>query len=69
MLLYIYIYIWANPSLGGTTNNHLKEWLWNQSWPNHFPSPFPLNVFTTIIGFFFHACLKIWLEIHFGLKK
>jgi hypothetical protein len=44
-----------NPSLGGTINNHLKEWLRNQSWPNHFPSPFPLNVFTTIIGFFFNV--------------
>jgi hypothetical protein len=36
----------ANPSLGGTTMNHLKEWLRNQKWPKHFPRPFLKNVFT-----------------------
>jgi hypothetical protein len=55
-----------NPSLGGTTRNHLKEWLKNQKWPNHFHSPFSLNVFT-IINFLFSclfiACHNIWLEV------
>jgi len=31
---------WRNPSLGGTTRNHLKEWLRNQKQPNHFFGPF-----------------------------
>jgi hypothetical protein len=35
----------ANSSLGGTSKNHLKEWLKNQKWPNHFPRLLPLNVF------------------------
>jgi hypothetical protein len=44
----------ANSSLGDTTGNHLKEWLKNQKWFNHFLGPFPLNVFTTI-NFFSHV--------------
>jgi hypothetical protein len=35
-------------SMGGTTSNHLKEWLRNQKWPNHFPEPFTLIFFATI---------------------
>jgi len=30
----------VNPSLGGTTRNHLKEWLKNQKQPNHLSGPF-----------------------------
>jgi hypothetical protein len=36
----------------GRKHSHLKEWLMNQKQPNHFPRPFTLNVFTTIIFFF-----------------
>jgi hypothetical protein len=34
----------VNPSLDGTTKNHLKEWLRNQKQPNHFPRLFKKNV-------------------------
>ncbi len=59
----------ANPSLGGTTKNHTKEWLRNQNWSNGFSTPFSLNVFITIIFFShvyqFHVlvyCHKLLLE-------
>jgi hypothetical protein len=44
---------WVNPSLGGTTRNHLEEWLKNQKQPNHFSRPFLLNVFIAINYYFF----------------
>jgi hypothetical protein len=62
-----------NPSLGGTIENHPKEWLWNQKWPNHFPRPFILNLFTAIIIIFYHFyqlhALIYGLEVYFGIKK
>jgi hypothetical protein len=57
---------WVNPSLGGTIKNHLKEWLGNQKWTNHFLGPFPLNVFKTINCFFSHVYLLHALI--YGLK-
>jgi hypothetical protein len=57
---------WDEPCLGGTTRNHLKEWLRNQKRPNCFPKPFTLNVFTTII-FFLMFINYIWLEVYFGI--
>jgi hypothetical protein len=62
----------ANPSLGDTIRNHFKEWLKNKKWPNYFLGPFLLNVFTTINCYFSClsiACLNIWLEVYFGIKK
>jgi hypothetical protein len=62
----------ANPSLGGTTRNHLKEWLKNQKHPNHFFGPFSLNVLTTINCYFLGlsiACFNIWLEVYLGILK
>jgi hypothetical protein len=62
--------LWANPSLGGTTRNHIKEWLRNQKQPNHFFEPFLLNVFT-IISYYYSclsiACFNIWLEVYLGI--
>jgi hypothetical protein len=61
-----------NPSLGGTTRNHLKEWLKNQKWPNHFHWPFSLNVFTTInflLSCLSTTCHNIWLEVYFEIKN
>jgi len=57
----------VNPSLGGTTRNHLKEWLKNQKQPNHFLGPFSLNVFTIIIFFscLSIACTNICLQFYF----
>ncbi len=52
--IFYFIHSQANPSLGGTIKNHLKKWLRNQKWPNHFPQPFLLNIFTTI-NFFSHV--------------
>jgi hypothetical protein len=39
--------------------------------PNHFPKPFPSYVFTTTIFFscLSIACINIWLEVYFGIKK
>jgi hypothetical protein len=45
--------IGVDPSLGSTNRNHFKDSLRNQNWPNHFPGPFPLNVFTTNFFFMF----------------
>ncbi len=59
-----------NP-LGGTTWNHLNEWLRNQKQPNHFPRPFNLIVFKIMIFFWTclsMACFNIWLEVYFGIK-
>jgi hypothetical protein len=39
---------------------------------NHFPKPFLLYMFTTIIYLFSClsiACTNIWLEVYFGIKK
>ncbi len=47
----------VNPSLGGTTKNHLKKWLRILKNPNHFSRPFSLIFFTIIILFF--SCLSI----------
>jgi hypothetical protein len=61
---------WVNPSLGGTTRNHLKEWLRNQKWSNHFLEPNPLNIFISISFFFLClsiACTNIWFEIYFEI--
>jgi len=66
------LYNWAIPSLGDTIKKHLKEWLKNQKWPNHFLGPFPLHVFTTINQltiFKCIACLNIWFEVYFEIKK
>jgi hypothetical protein len=41
--------IWANPSLGGTTKNHLKECL---NRPNEFSRPFLKNVFIIMYIYF-----------------
>jgi hypothetical protein len=60
----------VNPSLGGTTRNHLKEWLKNQKHPNHFFGPFSLNILTTINYHFLGlsiACSNIWLEVYLGI--
>ncbi len=45
------------PNLGwsGTTKNHLKGFLKEPKWPNRFPKPLPLNVFTLINLFIFHV--------------
>jgi len=50
-------------SLGGTIQNHLKEWLRNQKRPILFPRPFTLKVFTIIYIYVYqlHALL-------YGLK-
>ncbi len=40
---------WVNPSLGGSTEDHHKEWLRNQKWSNHFLGPNLLHIFITII--------------------
>jgi hypothetical protein len=63
-----------NPSLGGTTRNHFKEWLKNQKGPNHFHWPFSLNVFTTIYIFIYLSCLSTtchnkWFEVYFRIKN
>jgi hypothetical protein len=50
----------ANPCLGGTTGNHLKEWLKNQKCPNYFTEPFFLNVFTIINWFFFFPVYPLY---------
>jgi hypothetical protein len=42
--------------LGGTTKNHLKEWLKNQKHPNHFSC---LSI----------ACSNIWLQVYLGISK
>ncbi len=63
---------WVNPSLGGTTRNHFKEWLRNQKWSNHFLGPNPLNTFITIIFFSLClsiACTNIWFEVYFEILK
>jgi len=65
-----FLYCKVKVSLGGTIRHHLKEWKKNQKHPNHFPRPFTLNVFTTIIFFFSClsiACTNIWLEVYFGI--
>jgi hypothetical protein len=62
----------VNPSLGGTTRNHLKEWLKNQKHPNHFSRPFSLNVLTSINYYYLGlsiACSNIWLEVYLGILK
>jgi len=63
---------WVNPSLGGTTRNHLKEWLRNQKWSNHFLGPNTLNIFISISFFFnvypLHA-LIYGLKFILKLKK
>jgi len=43
--------------LGGTTKNHLKEWLRNQNWSNNIPRSSLLNVFNVIEVFFPHLCI------------
>jgi len=63
---------WVNPSLGGTTRNHLKEWLRNQKWSNHFLGPNPLNIFISISSFFLClsiACINIWFEVYCEIFK
>jgi hypothetical protein len=40
--------------LGGTTKNHLFEWLRNQKWPTNIHGPIFKNVFTSTI-FFIHV--------------
>jgi hypothetical protein len=62
----------VNPTLGGTTRNHLKEWLKNQKQPNHFYGPILLNVFTTInyyLSCLSIACFNIWLQAYLGILK
>jgi hypothetical protein len=64
--------MWANPSLGGTTRNHLEEWLKNKKQPNHFPGPFSLKFFTTINIIFSSlsiSCFNIWFEVYLGIFK
>ncbi len=65
-------YLWkgANPSLGGTTKNHPKEWSRNQKQPNHFPRPLILNLFTTINIFYsmFINCMHKYMALKFILK-
>jgi hypothetical protein len=56
---------WVNPSLGGIIRNHLKEWLRNQKWLNHFLQLNSLNIFITIN--FFSYVYPLYAVIY-GLK-
>jgi hypothetical protein len=56
---------WVNPSLGGTTKNHLKEWLRDQKWSNHFLGPNLLNIFISISFFSYAYSLHALI---YGLK-
>jgi hypothetical protein len=57
---------WVNPSLGGTTNNHVNEWLRNQKQPNHFYGPFFVKCFHNYKLLFFHV-YQLYVLIN-GLK-
>jgi len=56
----------ANPSLGGTTRNYLKEWLRNQKQSNHFLGPFSLIFFTTI-NYYFSMFIHCMFEVYLGI--
>jgi hypothetical protein len=63
---------WVNTSLSGTTRNHLKEWIKNQKWSNHFLGPNPSNIFKNMIFFFLClsiACTNLWFEVYFEILK
>jgi len=45
----------VNPSLGGTTRNHLKEWLRNKKQPNHFFQALFVKCFHNYKLLFFHV--------------
>jgi hypothetical protein len=68
-----YYILWqANPFLGGTIRNHLKEWFKNQKQSNHFSKPFSLNVFIAINYYFLClsiACFNKWLEVYLAIIK
>jgi len=65
--------LWANPSLGGTTRNHFKEWLRNQKWLNHFPRPFPLIFFNFLNLYYIYLFIFHVYPLHglilFWIKK
>jgi hypothetical protein len=46
---------WANPSLGGTIRNHLKEWLRNQKQPKSFFWALFVKYFHNYKLLFFHV--------------
>jgi len=47
--------LWVNPSLGGTTNNHLKEWLRNKKTTKLFSWSFSFECFYNYKLLFFHV--------------
>ncbi len=59
----------VNPSLGGPTRNHLKEWLMNQKQPNHFFWALFVKCFHNYNFFscLSIACTNIWLQFYFGI--
>jgi hypothetical protein len=61
----------VNPSLGGTTRNHLKERLRNKKQPNNFFAPLSLIFFIIIIFFscLSIACTNICLDFIWELQK
>ncbi len=55
---------------GGTTGNHLKEWLKNQKCPNYFTEPVFLNVFTIIyIYIYIYVSVYPLYALSFALKR
>jgi len=68
----IIVYTRANPSYGGTTRKHLKEFLKEPKVARSFSWAFEKKFTIKFIYLFSNlssACFHIWLEFYFGIKK